>query len=58
MDDLLFSDLWHATMKTAESIRTHEPKAKHDWASLPENELIKYFRSQYPASLRSGMQLA
>ncbi len=53
-----FNDLWQATLNTAESIRTGEPKAKHDWATLPEEELIKYFRSQYPASLRSGKQLA
>ncbi len=53
-----FNDLWHATLKTAESIRTSEPKAKHDWSTLPEDELIKYFRSQYPASLRSGRLLA
>ncbi len=53
-----FNDLWHATLKTAESIRTDEPKAKHDWSTLSEEELLKYFRSQYPASLRSGMQLA
>lgn len=53
-----FNDLWHATLKTAESIRTNEPKAKHDWSTLPEEELIKYFRSQYPSSLRSGTQLA
>ncbi|MCP4122505.1 MAG: hypothetical protein GY751_12200, partial [Bacteroidetes bacterium] len=53
-----FSGLWHATLKTSESIRTDEPKAKHDWSTLPKEELLKYFRSQYPASLRSGMQLA
>ena len=53
-----FNDLWHATLKTAESIQTGEPKAKHDWLTLPDEELIKYFRSQYPASQRSGMQLA
>ncbi|MGD9210964.1 MAG: methyltransferase [Desulfobacteraceae bacterium] len=53
-----FNDLWHATLKTAESIQTGEPKAKHDWLTLPDKELIRYFRSQYPGSLRSGMQLA
>ncbi|MCP4159517.1 MAG: methyltransferase [Deltaproteobacteria bacterium] len=53
-----FNDLWHATLNTAESIRTDEPKSKHDWSTLSEEELLKYFRSQYPSSLRSGMQLA
>ncbi len=55
--DEFFNDLWHATLKTAESIRSDEPKAKHDWSILSEEELIKYFRSQYPASLGSGMYL-
>ncbi|MCP4719845.1 MAG: methyltransferase domain-containing protein [Desulfobacteraceae bacterium] len=53
-----FNDLWHGTLKTAESIRTNEPKAKHDWSILPDEELIKYFRSHHPACLRSGMYLA
>jgi len=53
-----FNDLWHATLETAESIRTDKPKAKHDWSTLPEDELIKYFRGQYPACIRSGAYLA
>ena len=53
-----FNDLWHATLKTAESIRTGEPKAKHDWSTLPEEELTKYFRGQHPACIRSGKYLA
>lgn len=53
-----FNDLWHATLQTAESIRTGEPKAKHNWYTLPEEELLKYFRSQYPACIRSGIFLA
>lgn len=53
-----FNDLWRATLNTAESIRTDKPKSKHDWSTLPEEELIKYFRSQYPAGLRSGIYLA
>jgi SAM-dependent methyltransferase len=53
-----YSSLWHATLKTADSIRTNEPQAKHDWSTLPEDELIKYFRGQYPGSLRAGTQLA
>lgn len=53
-----YSGLWHAVLKTAESIRSDAPQAKHDWRSLPENELLQYFRSQYPGSLRAGRQLA
>ena len=53
-----YSNLWHAALKTAESIRTNKPQAKHDWSNLPEDALIKYFRGQYPGSLRAGRQLA
>ena len=53
-----YNSLWHAVLQTAESIRTDEPQAKHDWSALPENELIQYFRGQYPGSLRAGRQLA
>lgn len=53
-----YNSLWRATLNTAESIRTGKPQAKHDWMSLPEDELIKYFRGQYPGSLRAGRQLA
>ncbi|MCP4020964.1 MAG: hypothetical protein GY729_03905 [Desulfobacteraceae bacterium] len=53
-----FNNLWHATLKTAESIRTNEPKAKHDWNTLTEDKLMKYFRSQYPSGLQAGKNLA
>lgn len=53
-----YSNLWHAALKTAESIRTNKPQAKHDWSTLSEDALIKYFRGQYPGSLRAGRQLA
>jgi hypothetical protein len=53
-----YSTLWHATLKTAESIRTGNPQAKHEWMSLAEEELVKFFSSQYPGSLRAGRQLA
>ncbi|MCP3944687.1 MAG: hypothetical protein GY710_24860 [Desulfobacteraceae bacterium] len=53
-----YNDLWHATLNTAESIRTDTPKAKHDWSTLPGDELVKYFSGQYPGSLRAGRQFA
>lgn len=53
-----YSSLWHAALKTADSIRTGKPQAEHDWSALPDDELIKYFRGQYPGSLRAGRQLA
>ncbi len=52
-----YNELWHATLNTAESIRTNEPKSKHDWSTLPEDEIIKYFRSHTPVSMRAGKLL-
>ena len=54
----LYNMFWHAALGTAESIRTGEPQSKHEWKSLPEEALIKFFRAQYPGSLRAGRQLA
>jgi hypothetical protein len=53
-----YSTMWHAALKTAESICAGRPRAKHEWNSLPEEELIRFFSSQYPGSLRAGRQLA
>lgn len=53
-----YSSLWHATLNTAESIRTGKPQARLDWMSLPEEDLIDFFRGQYPGSVRAGRQLA
>jgi SAM-dependent methyltransferase len=53
-----YNGLWQATLKTSESIRTGKPQAKYDWMSLPKDDLIKYFKGQYPGSLSAGRQLA
>jgi hypothetical protein len=53
-----YNNLWHAALNTAESIRTGRPQSKLEWMSLPEGQLLKYFSSQYPSSLRAGRQLA
>ena len=53
-----YNSLWHASLNTAESIRTDKPQAKFDWSTLPKGELIKYFRGQYPGSLKAGRQIA
>jgi SAM-dependent methyltransferase len=53
-----YAKLWRAALNTAESIRTGKPQSAHDWRSLPEDELIKYFSGQYPGSLRAGKELA
>jgi hypothetical protein len=53
-----YNKLWHATLNTAESIRMGTPKAKLDWRTLPEEELLKFFQSQFHSSRRSGKEIA
>jgi hypothetical protein len=38
------SDLWSATLQTAQSIRTGIPQAKHDFASMSEDDLRAFLR--------------
>jgi SAM-dependent methyltransferase len=53
-----YKKLWQATLNTAASIRSGQPQVKMDWSSLPAAELLKYYRGQYPSSLRAGRELA
>jgi SAM-dependent methyltransferase len=50
--------LWHAALRTADSIRADKPLAKRDWASQDEEAQARFFRGQHPNSLRAGRQLA
>lgn len=49
---------WHATLNTAESIRSGKPQAKIDYHTLSKEELWKFFRSQVHSSLRGGKEIA
>ena len=53
-----YKKLWQATLNTAASIRTGTPQARLDFSALPAAELAKYFKGQYPSSLRAGRELA
>jgi len=53
-----YSKLWNAALNTAESIRTGKPKLKIDWQTLPEEELLTFFKTQFHSSLRSGKEIA
>ncbi|MFQ5971173.1 MAG: methyltransferase [Alphaproteobacteria bacterium] len=53
----LFSDIWQATLKTAESIRTGEPQAKHDFAAMSGAELEAFYRGTYAGALATGREL-
>jgi len=46
------------TLKTADSIRLGLPQAKFDFHSLPDEELMAYFRKQAGSSLNGGREIA
>ncbi|MEM7468561.1 MAG: methyltransferase [Pseudomonadota bacterium] len=39
-----YADLWASTMHTAESIRSGEPQAKHDFSAMSKDELRAFIR--------------
>lgn len=53
-----YNKVWHDTLNTAESIRTGKPQAKIDYHTLPEEELLRFFRNQVHSSLRGGKEIA
>ena len=53
----IISDLWNAALKTAESIRTGIPQAKHDYARMTENELQLFLRGLHPGAVAAGRDL-
>ena len=54
----LLSQLWHADLQTAQSIRTGQPQALHDFAASPEDEMAAMLRGMHPNALASGRDLA
>ena len=40
----VYSDLWSAALKTAETVRTGAPRAKHDFAAMAPDALRSFFR--------------
>ncbi len=52
-----YRGLWRAVSKTAESVRTNEPKAKRAWSSSRE-DLLNFFRGQFHSSYAAGKNLA
>lgn len=53
-----YLELWEATLKTAESIRTGKPQAMHDYTTMPEDELESFLRGMYPNTASVGRALA
>jgi SAM-dependent methyltransferase len=53
----LWQDIWHATLETAESIRTGSPQAKHDFTQMSDAELEAFFRGLHAGALAAGRSL-
>jgi SAM-dependent methyltransferase len=53
----LWSDVWHALLKTAESVRTGAPQAEHDFEAMPRAELAAFLRGQHPLAMAAGHAL-
>ncbi len=54
----LLSDLWSATLKTADSIRLDHPQAEHSFADMPAGQLYAFFRGLHDEALATGRHLA
>ncbi len=52
-----YSDLWASTMHTADSIRTGEPKAKHDFSAMTPSELRSFVRGLDAGAAASARRL-
>jgi SAM-dependent methyltransferase len=53
----LWQDIWGAMLKTAESIRTGSPQAKHDFTQMSDTELEAFFRGLHAGALATGRSL-
>jgi hypothetical protein len=54
----LWSDLYAATLQSAESIRSGAPQAKHDFGDMSNDELGAFFRGLHPGAMAAGRYLA
>ncbi len=53
-----YKSIWEMSLKTADSIRTGTPQAKLDFHNLADDQLLEYFRRQFPHSVSGGQELA
>lgn len=50
----LYADLWSAALETAESIRTGQPQAKHDYTQMSREALETFYQGLHPGALATG----
>ena len=53
----LYADLWGAALQTAESIRTGQPQAKHDYTQMSREALEMFYQGLHPGALATGRAL-
>lgn len=54
----LLSDLWSASLRTADSIRLGQPQAEHSFADMPSGRLYAFFRGLHAEAVATGRDLA
>jgi len=54
----LWSDLWSATLNTAESVRAGEPKARHDFEKMTRDDMSTFLRGLHAGAVAAGKVLA
>ena len=54
----LLSDLWSATLKTADSIRLDQPQDEHSFGDMSQGQLYTFFRGLHDEALATGRDLA
>ena len=54
----LWSDLWHAELRTAETIRLGRAAARHDYARMSPEELLTFYRGLHANAMATGRLLA
>ena len=55
---LQWSQFWAAALQTADTIRSGQPQASHDFATLPPGEQEAYFRALHPRAISTGSSFA
>lgn len=53
----LLSTMWHAALKTADSIRTGFPQAKINYSDMSQDELRQFFRGEHPYAIEYARDL-
>ena len=53
----LLSTMWHAALKTADSIRTGLSRAKINYSDMSQDELRQFFRGEHPYAIEYARDL-